>query len=676
MSKPSADDIKLAEELRSALDEHNYRYYVLDDPGIPDAEYDRLFRELQKLETDYPELASDDSPTRRVGSRTETSFDEVIHRLPMLSLDNAFNEDELRDFDRRVRERLSSENDVEYVCEPKLDGLAVSLHYEQGSLIQAATRGDGYAGEDVTANIRTIPSVPLRLRGSDVPGLVEVRGEVYMPRAGFEALNKRLSDRGEKTFVNPRNAAAGSLRQKKSKVTAKRPLEMCAYSVAVTDESQLPDTQWECLQQVQRWGFRINPEMRKALGATECLSAYEELMQKRDALPYEIDGIVFKVNRLDLQYSLGFVSRAPRWAIAQKFPAQEELTVIEDVEFQVGRTGAVTPVARLKPVFVGGVTVSNATLHNMDEIGRLDVHIGDTVFIRRAGDVIPKVVKVVTEKRPAGAKMVELPKQCPVCDSDVIQIEGEVVARCTGGLFCPAQRKEAIRHYASRKALDIEGLGDKWIDILVDQGMVKTVADIYHLTTKDLIRLDRMGEKSASNLVAAIDGARQPVLWRFLYAMGVREVGEATAKSLASHFGTLEAVAEADEESLIAVQDVGPIVAGHIRSFFEQTHNRETLDALREAGVKWQEEKITASAKPLQGQTWVLTGTLLELTRNEAREKLEALGARVAGSVSKKTACVVAGAAAGSKLAKAEQLGVEVLDEAGFLNMLKEHNLL
>ncbi|MGO3296145.1 MAG: NAD-dependent DNA ligase LigA [Marinobacter sp.] len=676
MSKPSADDIKLAEELRSALDEHNYRYYVLDDPGIPDAEYDRLFRELQKLETDYPELASDDSPTRRVGSRTETSFDEVIHRLPMLSLDNAFNEDELRDFDRRVRERLSSENDVEYVCEPKLDGLAVSLHYEQGSLIQAATRGDGYAGEDVTANIRTIPSVPLRLRGSDVPGLVEVRGEVYMPRAGFEALNKRLSDRGEKTFVNPRNAAAGSLRQKKSKVTAKRPLEMCAYSVAVTDESQLPDTQWECLQQVQRWGFRINPEMRKALGATECLSAYEELMQKRDALPYEIDGIVFKVNRLDLQYSLGFVSRAPRWAIAQKFPAQEELTVIEDVEFQVGRTGAVTPVARLKPVFVGGVTVSNATLHNMDEIGRLDVHIGDTVFIRRAGDVIPKVVKVVTEKRPAGAKMVELPKQCPVCDSDVIQIEGEVVARCTGGLFCPAQRKEAIRHYASRKALDIEGLGDKWIDILVDQGMVKTVADIYHLTTKDLIRLDRMGEKSASNLVAAIDGARQPVLWRFLYAMGVREVGEATAKSLASHFGTLEAVAEADEESLIAVQDVGPIIAGHIRSFFEQTHNRETLDALREAGVKWQEEKITASAKPLQGQTWVLTGTLLELTRNEAREKLEALGARVAGSVSKKTACVVAGAAAGSKLAKAEQLGVEVLDEAGFLNMLKEHNLL
>lgn len=676
MTKPSPESLKRAEELRSALDEHNYRYYVLDDPGVPDAEYDRLFRELQKLEADHPELASDDSPTRRVGSKAETSFEEVVHRLPMLSLDNAFSEDELRDFDRRVRERLGSDNDVEYVCEPKLDGLAVSLHYEQGSLIRAATRGDGYAGEDITANIRTIPSVPLRLRGNSVPELVEVRGEVYMPKVGFEALNSRLENQGEKAFVNPRNAAAGSLRQKKSTVTAKRPLEMCAYSVAVTDESQLPDTQWACLQQVQRWGFRINPEMRKAQGASECLLAYEELMQKRDALPYGIDGIVFKVNRLDYQKALGFVSRAPRWAIAQKFPAQEELTVIEDVEFQVGRTGAVTPVARLKPVFVGGVTVSNATLHNMDEIRRLDVRIGDTVFVRRAGDVIPKVVKVVTEKRPANAKVVELPKQCPVCDSDVVQIEGEAVARCSGGLFCPAQRKEAIRHYASRKALDIEGLGDKWIDILVDQGMVKTVADIYLLTARDLTRLDRMGEKSASNLVAAIDRSREPVLWRFLYALGIREVGEATAKSLASHFGSLEEVAKADEESLIAVQDVGPIVAGHIRSFFEQPHNRETLDALRDAGVKWQEEVITAGAKPLHGQTWVLTGTLSELTRDEAREKLEALGAKVAGSVSKKTAYVVAGEAAGSKLAKAEQLGVEILNEQGLLEMLKEHELL
>ncbi|WP_100640242.1 NAD-dependent DNA ligase LigA [Marinobacter salexigens] len=676
MSKPSPDTIKRVKELRSALDEHNYQYYVLDDPGVPDAEYDRLFRELQKLEAEHPELESDDSPTRRVGASAETSFEEVVHRLPMLSLDNAFNEDELRDFDRRVRERLGTDKDVEYVCEPKLDGLAVSLHYEQGSLTRAATRGDGYAGEDITANIRTIRSVPLRLRGSDVPDLVEVRGEVYMPRAGFEALNKRLADQGEKTFVNPRNAAAGSLRQKKSTVTARRPLEMCAYSVAVTDESLLPDTQWESLQQVQRWGFRINPEMRKAVGAAECLAAYEELMQKREALPYEIDGIVFKVDRLDYQNVLGFVSRAPRWAIAQKFPAQEELTVIEDVEFQVGRTGAVTPVARLKPVFVGGVTVSNATLHNMDEIRRLDIHIGDTVFIRRAGDVIPKVVKVVLEQRPANAQWIELPKKCPACDSDVIQIEGEVIARCSGGLFCPAQRKEAIRHYASRKALDIEGLGDKWIDILVDEGMVKTVADLYHLNVQDLTRLERMGEKSATNLVEAIDRSRKPVLWRFLYALGIREVGETTAKSLASHFGTLEAVASADEEALIAVPDVGPIVAGHIRSFFEQPHNRETLDALREAGVKWQDEEVTAGARPLQGQTWVLTGTLSELTRSEAREKLESLGAKVAGSVSKKTSCVVAGEAAGSKLTKAEQLGVQIMNEQALLEMLNESDLL
>ncbi|MDS1309997.1 MULTISPECIES: NAD-dependent DNA ligase LigA [Marinobacter] len=676
MNKPLPETIKRVEELRSALDEHNYRYYVLDDPGIPDAEYDRLFRELQALEAEHPELKSADSPTQRVGSSAETSFEEVVHRLPMLSLDNAFNEDELRDFDRRVRERLGTDKDVEYVCEPKLDGLAVSLHYEHGSLTRAATRGDGYAGEDITANIRTIPSVPLRLRGSDVPDLVEVRGEVYMPLAGFEALNSRLENQGEKAFVNPRNAAAGSLRQKKSTVTARRPLEMCAYSVAVTDESLLPDTQWEGLQQVRRWGFRINPEMRKAVGAAECLEAYEELLQKRGELPYEIDGIVFKVNRLEYQQTLGFVSRAPRWAIAQKFPAQEELTVVEDVEFQVGRTGAVTPVARLKPVFVGGVTVSNATLHNMDEIRRLDVHIGDTVFIRRAGDVIPKVVKVVLEKRPAHAPSVELPKQCPVCDSDVIQIEGEAIARCSGGLFCPAQRKEAIRHYASRKALDIEGLGDKWIDILVDQNMVKTVADIYLLTTKDLTRLERMGEKSAANLIEAIDRSRRPVLWRFLYALGIREVGEATAKSLASHFGTLEAIAEAGEDALIAVPDVGPIVAGHIKSFFEQPHNRETLQALRAAGVEWQEAHITTGERPLQGQTWVLTGTLSGLTRDEARAKLESLGAKVAGSVSKKTSCVVAGEAAGSKLTKAEQLGVQVMDEAALVDMLKEHQLL
>lgn len=676
MTKASAEIQQRVAELRAKLEDHNYYYYVLDDPRIPDAEYDRLFRELQQLEQEHPELASDDSPTRRVGSTRDTSFAEVTHRLPMLSLDNAFSEDELRDFDRRIRDRLHTEDSIEYVCEPKLDGLAVSLHYENGLLTRAATRGDGYTGEDITANIRTIPSVPLKLRGSGYPELVEVRGEVYMPKAGFEKLNQRLAEQDEKTFVNPRNAAAGSLRQKKSTVTARRPLEFCAYSMAVTDESVLPGTHWDSLQLVSDWGFRINPEMRKAEGAEACLQAYNELMEKRDSLPYEIDGIVFKVNRLDLQQQLGFVSRAPRWAIAHKFPAQEELTVIEDVEFQVGRTGAVTPVARLKPVFVGGVTVSNATLHNMDEIRRLDVHIGDTVFIRRAGDVIPQVVKVVPEKRPANAPSVEMPAHCPVCGSDIVQIEGEAVARCSGGLYCPAQRKEAIRHYASRKAMDIEGLGDRLIEVLVDEGMVSTVADLYRLTKFQLASLERMGDKSAGNLVAAIDRSRNPVLWRFLYALGIREVGEATAKSLASHFGTLEAIAGADEDALQLVQDVGPIVAGHIRSFFDQSHNQETLQALKDAGVTWQEEQVVAAEEqPLAGETWVLTGTLSQMTRDQAKEKLERLGAKVAGSVSKKTACVVAGEAAGSKLAKAEQLGVPVLDEDGLLALLKEHGL-
>ena len=676
MSQASPEQIQRVADLRSAIEDHNYRYYVLDDPRIPDAEYDRLFRELQQLESEFPELASDESPTRRVGSSVETSFAEVVHRIPMLSLDNAFSEDELRDFDRRVRERLGTEDGVEYVCEPKLDGLAVSLHYEHGLLTRAATRGDGYAGEDITANIRTIPSIPLKLRGEQVPELVEVRGEVYMPKAGFEKLNQKLANQGEKTFVNPRNAAAGSLRQKKSTVTAKRPLEMCAYSVAVTDEAELPDTHWEGLQRVRDWGFRVNPEMRLAQGVEDCLTAYSELMDKRDSLPYEIDGIVFKVNRLELQNRLGFVSRAPRWAIAHKFPAQEELTVIEDVEFQVGRTGAVTPVARLKPVFVGGVTVSNATLHNMDEIRRLDARIGDTVFIRRAGDVIPQVVKVVVEKRPADAREVHLPAQCPVCQSDVVQIEGEAVARCSGGLYCPAQRKEAIRHYASRKALDIEGLGDKWIDILINHELVQTVADLYRLKKQDLTGLERMGDKSAGNLIAAIDRSRNPVLWRFLYALGIREVGEATAKALASHFGTLEAIAEADEETLQTVPDVGPIVAGHIRSFFEQPHNQETLAALKAAGLVWQEEEVVEGEAPLQGQTWVLTGAMAQLTRDEAKEKLERLGAKVAGSVSKKTACVVAGEAAGSKLAKAEKLEIPVLDEAAFLDLLRDHGVL
>lgn len=675
MTKASPDVISRAGELRDIITEYNYQYYVLDDPRVPDAEYDRLFRELQDLEAQYPDIVTPDTPTRRVGASVETTFEEVVHRIPMLSLDNAFSDEELRDFDRRVRDRLKTEDDIEYVCEPKLDGLAVSLHYESGVLTRAATRGDGYTGEDITANIRTIPSVPLRLRGDNVPELVEVRGEVYMPREGFETLNKRLADKGEKTFVNPRNAAAGSLRQKKPTVTARRPLELCAYSVALEDESRLPATHWEGLQQVGAWGFRINPEMRRATGAEDCLQAYNELMDKRASLPYEIDGIVFKVNSLALQRQLGFVSRAPRWAIAQKFPAQEELTVIEDVEFQVGRTGAITPVARLKPVFVGGVTVSNATLHNMDEIQRLGVRIGDTVFVRRAGDVIPQVVKVVTERRPDNAREVQLPDACPVCQSDIVQIEGEVVARCSGGLFCPAQRKEAIRHYASRKALDIEGLGDKWIDILVDRELVTTVADLYLLKKADLTGLERMGDKSAGNLIDAIDRSRHPVLWKFLYALGIREVGEATAKALASHFGTLEAIGEADEDALQSVSDVGPIVAGHIRSFFDQTHNQETIQALKDAGVQWQTEEITASEKPLKGETWVLTGSLSDMTRDDAKAKLESLGAKVAGSVSGKTSCVVAGEAAGSKLTKAENLGVPVMDESAFVEFLGTHGL-
>ena len=675
MTKASPDVISRAGELRDIITEYNYQYYVLDDPRVPDAEYDRLFRELQDLEAQYPDIVTPDTPTRRVGASVETTFEEVVHRIPMLSLDNAFSDEELRDFDRRVRDRLKTEEDIEYVCEPKLDGLAVSLHYESGVLTRAATRGDGYTGEDITANIRTIPSVPLRLRGDNVPELVEVRGEVYMPREGFETLNKRLADKGEKTFVNPRNAAAGSLRQKKPTVTARRPLELCAYSVALEDESRLPATHWEGLQQVSAWGFRINPEMRRATGAEDCLQAYNELMDKRASLPYEIDGIVFKVNSLALQRQLGFVSRAPRWAIAQKFPAQEELTVIEDVEFQVGRTGAITPVARLKPVFVGGVTVSNATLHNMDEIRRLDARIGDTVFVRRAGDVIPQVVKVVAERRPDNTREVQLPDACPVCQSDIVQIEGEVVARCSGGLFCPAQRKEAIRHYASRKALDIEGLGDKWIDILVDRELVTTVADLYLLKKADLTGLERMGDKSAGNLIDAIDRSRHPVLWKFLYALGIREVGEATAKALASHFGNLEAIGEADEDALQSVSDVGPIVAGHIRSFFDQTHNQETIQALKDAGVQWQTEEITASEKPLKGETWVLTGSLSDMTRDDAKAKLESLGAKVAGSVSGKTSCVVAGEAAGSKLTKAENLGVPVMDESAFVEFLGTHGL-
>jgi len=663
-----------AQQLRQELHEHSHRYYVLDEPSIPDSEYDRLFRELQRIEAEFPELVAADSPTQRVGAGIDTSFASVTHNSPMLSLDNAFDDQEVRDFNRRIQERLETESEIEFVCEPKLDGLAVSLLYEHGILVRAATRGDGTAGEDITPNIRTIPSIPLLLRGEQFPAIVEVRGEVYMLKEGFDKLNEQLAAKGEKTFVNPRNAAAGSLRQKKSSVTAQRPLEMCAYSLVPSEDGWLSETHWENLQKIKGWGFRINPEMRKVQGVEACLDAYQQLLSRRDSLRYEIDGIVYKVNNLRQQAELGYVSRAPRWAIAHKFPAQEELTVIRDIEFQVGRTGAVTPVARLEPVFVGGVTVSNATLHNMDEIHRLDAHIGDTVYVRRAGDVIPQVVRVLPERRPDGARRIEMPVQCPECDSRVEQLEGEAVARCSGGLFCPAQRREAIRHYASRKAMDIEGLGEKWIEILVDQEMLKTVADIYALTAEQLVQLDRMGEKSANNLIAAIDGSRKPELARFIYALGIREVGEATAKALARHFGKLDALAAADSDELQSVPDVGPVVAQHIVNFFAQEHNRETIDALRRAGVEPNEmEPQAPGEQSLAGQTWVLTGSLETFTRDEAKARLEALGAKVSGSVSKKTHCVVAGEAAGSKLAKAEQLGVQVMSESEFLEFLEQH---
>lgn len=660
-----------AEVLRRDIREHNYRYYVLDDPVIPDADYDRLMRELQSLEQNHPDLITSDSPTQRVGATPDSAFAEVRHSLPMLSLDNAFSEAEFGDFDRRIHDRLGSDTPIEYAGEPKLDGLAVTLRYHRGLFVLAATRGDGYSGEDITANVRTIGCIPLHLRGADYPELLEVRGEVFMPKGGFEALNASLAQRGEKTFVNPRNAAAGSLRQKDPAMTAARPLDFYAYSVAVNNAEVLPETHGAMLEQVAGWGFRINPEMRVLTGVEACLDYYHRLLERRNSLAYEIDGVVFKVNDLALQEALGFISRAPRWAVAFKFPAHEAMTRLRGVEFQVGRTGAVTPVARLEPVFVGGVTVSNATLHNMDEIERLDIRVGDQVIVRRAGDVIPQVVKVIADSRPPNADRIRLPGSCPVCGSEVVRIEGEAVARCTGGLYCPAQRKEAIKHFASRRAMDIEGLGDKWVDVLVEREMVKTVADLYRLRKEDLLDLERMGEKSASNLIEAIARSRHPELWRFIYALGIREVGEATAKALAEHFGDLQAIEAADEEALQAVPDVGPVVAGHLHRFFRQSHNRETIEALLSAGVRWQAPRREGAAA-LAGRTFVLTGTLTGMTRDQAKARLENQGARVTGSVSARTDYVVAGENPGSKLDKAKQLGVTVLDEPAFSRLLNE----
>ena len=674
----SADSsvIQEAQQLRADLNLHNHRYYVLDEPSIPDAEYDRLFQRLKTLEEAHPELITSDSPTQRVGGSPISGFGEVAHEIPMLSLDNVFNEEELIDFDRRVRERLGVQDNVEYACEPKLDGIAVSLLYEKGLLVRGATRGDGTTGEDITHNVRTIPSIPLRLLGDAIPERLEVRGEIYMPKAGFADLNKRAELSGEKRFVNPRNAAAGSLRQLDARITATRPLEMCCYGIGVMSGGELPPTHTDMMQQLSRWGLKINGELKVATGDQGCLEYYQNMAEKRNSLPYEIDGLVFKVNKYSLQQRLGFVSRFPRWAIAHKFPAQEEITQIEKIEFQVGRTGAVTPVARLTPVFVGGVTVSNATLHNMDEIERLGVQVGDYVIIRRAGDVIPQIVSVVLDKRPDSASSVEMPEHCPVCSADIERIEGEAVARCSGGLSCAAQRKEALRHYASRKAMDIEGLGEKLIDTLVDKELLNSITDIYHLKHDDIANLERMGDKSASNLLSAIEQSKQTQFSRFIYALGIREVGEATARNLALSFGFLDSLMQADEEQLQAVPDVGKIVAHHIYTFFRQPHNVEVIASLREAGVVWPEEApVIADDLPLKDKVYVLTGTLETMGRDEAKEKLQALGAKVTGSVSKKTDCVVAGPGAGSKLTKAESLGIPVLDEQGLIGLLESNGI-
>lgn len=665
-----------AAELREQIERHNHRYYVLDDPEIPDAEYDRLFRELQALEAEHSELRRADSPTQRVGGKALDAFVPVRHRMPMLSIrtETDVGPGGARAFDVQVRRELGLGDDptpVEYACELKFDGLAVSLRYEDGALVQAATRGDGETGEDVTQNVRTIKAVPLRLQGP-APAVLEVRGEVYMSRPDFERYNARQRAAGLPALVNPRNGAAGSIRQLDPNIAAKRPLSFFAYGLGETQGWELPATHGATLDALAAFGLPVSDERAVARGADGLIRFHRAIAEKRDALPFDIDGVVYKVNRLDWQRELGFRTREPRWAVAHKFPAQEVLTVVEAIEVQVGRTGAITPVARLKPVFVGGVTVTNATLHNADEVARKDVRVGDTAIVRRAGDVIPEVVGVVLERRPAESRPFAMPETCPVCGSRVIRPEGEAVARCVGGLYCPAQRKEAIRHFASRRALDIEGLGDKLVEQLVERERVRDPADLFALDATILADLERMGSKSAVNLVEALERSKTTTLARFLYALGIREVGEATALALADHFGALEALMAADEERLRQVPDIGPVVAAAVRAFFQEPHNRDIIARLRAAGVRWPETAARpASARRLAGKTVVLTGTLESLSRERATASLRALGAKVAGSVSKKTDYVVAGRDAGSKLDKARELGVTVLDEAGLLALLE-----
>ncbi len=654
--------------LRRELNDHNYRYYVLDDPTIPDAEYDRLLSELETLEEKHPDLVTSDSPTQRVGAAPAAGFETVAHQVPMLSLANAFADDDVREFDRRIREQLDREV-IEYAAEPKLDGVAIALRYERGELVLGATRGDGRSGENVTSNVRTIRAIPLRLRGADVPSVLEVRGEIFMTRSGFAALNQGLTEAGDKTFVNPRNAAAGSLRQLDPDVTARRPLHFYCYGAATSDG--LPQRHSDILDALREFGFPVSNQVERVQGADGLLDYHRRTLADRDGLDYDIDGVVYKLDDLDQQREMGFVSRAPRWALAHKFPAQEEITRLLDIEVQVGRTGALTPVARLKPVFVGGVTVTNATLHNLDEIRRKDVRPGDQVVVRRAGDVIPEVVRSMVEQRPADSRPWTMPEQCPACGSAVEQVEGEAVARCTGGLVCPAQRMRALEHFASRTAMDIDGLGTRLIEQLVERDLVKSPADLFRLDVPTLAGLERMAEKSASNLVEALDKARQPSLARLLFALGIREVGGVTAANLARYFGSLERLAEASIEDLTAVPDVGPVVAEHVHNFFNEPHNLEVIRALSEAGVKYRPEQVQQGGElPLTGKTYVLTGALESRTRSEAKAALEALGAKVTSSVSKKTTAVIAGSDPGSKLEKAESLGVPVLDESGLDELL------
>lgn len=660
--------------LRTTLRHHEYLYHVMDTPEIPDAEYDRLMVQLRELESAHPDLITPDSPTQRVGAAPLAAFEQVRHEVPMLSLDNTFDEAGFLAFNKRVQDRLKSTDELTYCCELKLDGLAVSLLYEDGLLVRAATRGDGTTGENITANVRTIHAIPLRLHGDNIPARVEVRGEVFITESGFEKLNEEARRTGAKVFANPRNAAAGSLRQLDPRITAKRPLTFFCYGFGLLEGGEMPASHWQRLQQFKAWGLPVTDRIRLAHSADEVLAFYRQVEQDRPSLGFDIDGVVIKVDSQALQEQLGFVARAPRWAVAFKFPAQEQMTFVRDVEFQVGRTGAITPVARLEPVQVAGVVVSNATLHNADEIARLGLRIGDKVVIRRAGDVIPQVVNVVESERPEETREIVFPSHCPVCGSDVERVEGEVVTRCTGGLICGAQRKEALKHFVSRRAMDVDGMGDKIIDQLVEKEYVLTPADLFRLTAGKLTGLDRMGPKSAQNVVDALEKAKSTTLARFLYALGIREVGEATAANLANHFGELEKVMNADLDALIEVQDVGKVVATHVRNFMDEESNRAVIrDLTEDIGVHWPQVEVVNVEEidsPFAGKTVVLTGSLSQMNRDDAKERLVALGAKVSGSVSKKTDLLIAGEAAGSKLAKAQELGIPVIDEAEMIRLL------